>query len=235
MTIRQNKPDLFLSMPHPCSYLDGRQSTILFVDPQRLLAPEHYGAFVQQGFRRSGDLVYRPHCKNCSACVAVRVPVREFSPSRSQKRVLKKNTDVDVIATPPRFDSAHFELYRRYQASRHPGSGMNDTDPQKYLGFLVSRQVASSFYEFRVGPQLLGVAVVDRLPDGMSAVYTFFDPDFPDRGLGSFAILWQIAEVSRQGLEYLYLGYWIAESPKMAYKAKYQPLEYLQQGLWTRR
>jgi arginine-tRNA-protein transferase len=235
MTIRQNKPDLYLSMPHPCSYLDGRQSTILFVDPQRLLTPEHYGAFVQQGFRRSGDLVYRPHCKDCSACVAVRVPVCDFTPNRGQKRVLKRNADIDVIATPPRFDPVHFELYRRYQAGRHPGSGMNDTDPQKYLGFLVSRQVTSTFYELRAGGQLLGVSVVDHLPDGLSAVYTFYEPDCPDRGLGVFAILWQIAEVARQGLEHLYLGYWIAESPKMSYKANFQPLEHLQQGAWVRR
>lgn len=232
MTIRQNKPDLYLSMPHPCSYLDGRRSTILFVDPQRILAPGDYGAFVRQGFRRSGDLVYRPHCQQCNACVPVRVAVREFKQTRGQRRVWEKNRDVVVIEKPARFEAAHFELYRRYQAGRHPDSGMNDADPQKYLGFLASRQVDTTFFEFRADERLLGVAVADLLPDGLSAVYTFFEPEEPARGLGVYAILWEIAEAKRRGLEYLYLGYWIDESPKMSYKINYQPLEAFHQGHW---
>jgi arginine-tRNA-protein transferase len=234
MTVRQNKPDLYLSMPHPCSYLDGRLSTILFVDPQRLLDAGEYGAFVRQGFRRSGDLVYRPHCQGCSACVPVRVPVREFQGTRGQRRVWSRNHDIAVIEKPARFEQAHFELYRRYQAGRHPESGMNDADPQKYLGFLASRQVGTAFFELRAASRLLGVAVADLLPDGLSAVYTFYDPDLPARGLGVYAILWEIAETARRGLDYLYLGYWIAESPKMSYKTNYQPLEALHQGRWER-
>jgi len=232
MTIRQNKPDLYLSMPHPCSYLAGRQSTILFVDPQRLLEPGEYGRFVRQGFRRSGDLVYRPHCQQCSACVPVRVPVRAFQPARGQRRVWGKNHDIEVIEKPARFEPSHFDLYRRYQAGRHPDSGMNDADPQKYLGFLASRQVEAVFFELRAGTQLLGVAVADLLPDGLSAVYTFFDPDQPARGLGVYAVLWEIAETKRRNLEYLYLGYWIGESPKMSYKINYQPLEAFHHGRW---
>jgi len=234
MTIRQNKPDLYLSMPHPCSYLDGRMSTILFVDPQRILNEGEYGAFVRQGFRRSGDLVYRPHCQGCRACVAVRVPVREFAPSRGQQRVWNRNRDIEVVEKPARFEPAHFDLYRRYQAGRHPDSGMNDADPQKYLGFLVSRQVETVFFELRAEGRLLGVAVADVLPDGLSAVYTFYDPDLPQRGLGVHAVLWEIAETVRRGLDYLYLGYWIAESPKMSYKINYQPVEALQDGRWSR-
>lgn len=232
MTIRQNKPDLYLSMPHPCSYLDGRRSTILFVDPQRILAPGDYGAFVRQGFRRSGDLVYRPHCQQCNACVPVRVAVREFKQTRGQRRVWEKNRDIAVIEKPARFEAAHFELYRRYQAGRHPDSGMNDADPQKYLGFLASRQVDTAFFEIRSGERLLGVAVADLLPDGISAVYTFFEPDEPARGLGVYAVLWEIAEAQRRGLDYLYLGYWIGESPKMSYKINYQPLEAFHAGRW---
>jgi arginine-tRNA-protein transferase len=232
MTIRQSRPDLYLSMPHPCSYLDGRQSTILFVDPQRILEAGEYSAFVRQGFRRSGDLVYRPHCQQCSACVPVRVPVRAFKPSRSQRRVWEKNRNIEVIEKPARFEAAHFDLYRHYQARRHPESGMNDADPQKYLGFLTSRQVESAFFEFRAGEHLLGVAVADLLPDGLSAVYTFFDPDQPARGLGVHAVLWEIAETQRRGLDYLYLGYWIRETPKMSYKINYQPLEAFRHGRW---
>lgn len=232
MTFRQNKPDLYLSMPHPCSYLAGRMSTILFVDPQRILNAGEYGLFVRQGFRRSGDLVYRPHCQGCNACVPVRVPVGEFQASRGQRRVWQRNADITVIETPARFDPAHFDLYRRYQAGRHPESGMNDADPEKYLGFLASRQIDTAFFELRAGSKLLGVAVADLLPDGLSAVYTFYDPDLPQRGLGVHAVLWEIAETARRGLEYLYLGYWIAESPKMAYKTRYRPIEILQAGQW---
>ena len=211
-------------MPHPCSYLDGRMSTILFVDPQRILSKGEYGAFVRQGFRRSGDLVYRPHCQGCSACVAVRVPVREFAPTRGQRRVWNRNPDIDVVQKPARFEPAHFDLYRRYQAGRHPDSGMNDADPQKYLGFLASRQVETAFFELRMEGRLLGVAVADVLPDGLSAVYTFYDPDLPQRGLGVYAVLSEIAETALRGLDYLYLGYWIAESPKMSYKTNYRPV-----------
>ncbi len=233
MTFHQNRPDLFLSMPHPCSYLDGRMSTILFIDPQRVLNEGEYGAFVRQGFRRSGDLVYRPHCQGCSACVPVRVPVREFVPTRSQRRVWSRNRDIEIVKQPVRFETAHFDLYRRYQAGRHPDSGMNDADPQKYLGFLASRQVETEFYELRSEGRLLGVAVADVLPDGLSAVYTFYDPDLPQRSLGVYAVLWEIAEAARRGLDYLYLGYWIADSPKMAYKTNYRPVEALQAGRWA--
>jgi len=233
MTIRQNKPDLYLSMPHPCSYLAGRMSTILFVDPQRILKEGEYGAFVRQGFRRSGDLVYRPHCQGCSACVAVRVPVREFAPTRGQRRVWNRNPDIDVVQKPAHFEPAHFDLYRRYQAGRHPDSGMNDADPQKYLGFLASRQVETIFFELRAEGRLLGIAVADVLPDGLSAVYTFYDPALPRRSLGVYAVLWEIAETARRGLDYLYLGYWIAESPKMSYKTNYRPVEALRAGHWV--
>jgi arginyl-tRNA--protein-N-Asp/Glu arginylyltransferase len=233
MTIRQNKPDLYLSMPHPCSYLARRMSTILFVDPQRILNEGEYGAFVRQGFRRSGDLVYRPHCQGCSACVAVRVPVREFAPTRGQRRVWNRNPDIVVVQKPARFEPAHFDLYRRYQAGRHPDSGMNDADPQKYLGFLASRQVETIFFELHAEGRLLGIAVADVLPDGLSAVYTFYDPDLPQRGLGVYAVLWEIAETARRGLDYLYLGYWIAESPKMSYKTNYRPVEALRAGHWV--
>lgn len=232
MTFRQNKPDLYLSMPHPCSYLSGRMSTILFVDPQRTLNAGEYGLFVRQGFRRSGDLVYRPHCQGCNACVPVRVPVREFQASRGQRRVWNRNADIAVIEAPARFEPAHFDLYQRYQAGRHPESGMNDADPEKYLGFLASREMDTAFFELRAGNRLLGVAVADLLPDGLSAVYTFYDPSLPQRGLGVYAVLWEIAETARRGLEYLYLGYWIAESPKMAYKTRYRPIEMLQAGQW---
>lgn len=247
MTANQKNPDLYLSMPHPCSYLAGRSSTIVFVDPHHALNGNLYARYVHQGFRRSGDLIYRPYCRNCDACIAVRVPVERFTPTRGQRRIWKKNADIRVIATPPGFNVEQFSLYRSYQAGRHAGSSMDDPDPQKYVGFLVSQQVETVFYELRAaGPiaagtpeaghlrdeQLLGVAVVDILPDALSAVYTFFDPTIPARGLGVYAILWQIAEARRRALPWVYLGYWIAESPKMAYKTNFRPLEALRGGRW---
>ncbi len=232
MTIKQPRPDLYLSMPHACSYLPERSSTIVFVDPHYLLDSRLYGDFVQQGFRRSGDLVYRPHCRSCTACVPVRIPVERFRPSRGQKRVWNKNRDITVHVVEPVFSPEHFALYCRYQSARHPGSSMDDPDPERYMGFLASGQAKTVFYEMRTPDGLLGVAVVDVLSTGLSAVYTFFDPEFMSRGLGVYAILWQVAETRRLGLEHLYLGYWIKETQKMAYKTSYQPLEALRNGYW---
>ncbi len=234
MTVTQIKPDLYLSMPHPCSYLEGRTSTIVFVDPNLPLDSARYADFVRQGFRRSGELVYRPYCQDCAACVPVRVPVQGFCPSRGQGRVWKKNTDIRVTTRPAAFTPEQFALYLRYQAGRHPGSTMDDPDPEKYIGFLRASRIETLFCELRGSEgQLLGVAVTDVLPDGLSAVYTYYDPDARARGLGVYAILWQIAEASRRGLPWVYLGYWIADSPKMSYKTNFRPLEALLDGRWT--
>lgn len=241
MSINQKKPDLYLSMPHACSYLPGRTSTIMFADPQSRIDDALYGDFVQHGFRRSGELVYRPYCRECNACVPVRVPVNEFKLNRAQKRVWRRNQDVVVAACPPLFNPEHFALYQRYQSARHPGSSMDDPDPERYINFFFSRQVRTVFYELRLSPEsdvepgrLLGVAVVDVLHDALSAMYTFFEPDLSARSLGAYSILWQIAKAQRMGLTWLYLGYWIEECSKMAYKIHYQPLEALSQRGWRR-
>ena len=233
MTSHQKTPDIFLSMPHPCSYLPGRMATTLFIDPRYPLDSRTYEYFTRRGFRRSGDLIYRPHCRNCSECVPVRIPVARFRPNRSQKRVWKKNRDVTVTAHSPVFVQEHFDLYLRYQEKRHAGSGMDDPDPQKYLNFLVGRQMDTTFYEMRLDNRLLGVAVVDHLPDGLSAVYTFFDPNEQARGLGTYAVLWEVEHARELELSRLYLGYWIKESPKMAYKTSYRPLEAYRNGRWV--
>lgn len=241
MTINQPKPDLYLSLPHACSYLADRSSTIVFVDPQCTLDAQLYASFVEQGFRRSGDLVYRPYCQTCSACIPVRITVDRFHPTRGQKRVWQRNRDISMHAVEPVFSPEHFDLYRRYQAARHSGSSMDDPDPQRYIGFLTSRQADTIFYEMRAPRlegtgdaqgRLLGVAIIDLLPAGLSAVYTFFEPTLGARGLGIYGVLWQIAEAKRRGLPYLYLGYWIAETPKMAYKTQFHPLEALRNGRW---
>lgn len=232
MTRHQKTPEIFLSMPHPCSYLPGRTATTLFVDPRYPVDNEHFGRFMQLGWRRSGDLVYRPHCRGCSACVPVRIPVARFQPDRSQRRAWKRNADLQVTDRPAVYDPDHFALYQRYQTQRHAGGGMDDPDPQKYVEFLTGRYTETRFYEFRRDSLLLGVAVTDHLADGLSAVYTFFDPMERTRALGVFAVLWQIALTQDLGLPYLYLGYWIEGSPKMAYKSKYRPLEGYRDGNW---
>ncbi|HEY8553319.1 MAG TPA: arginyltransferase [Burkholderiales bacterium] len=233
MSGHQRSPDIFLSMPHPCSYLPGKTAATLFIDPRFPLDRERYGTFTRLGFRRSGDLIYRPHCPGCNACVPVRIPAARFTPNRGQRRVWKRNAGVEVVAHPPVFVQEHFDLYLRYQSVRHPGGGMDDPDPQKYMNFLTGRRVETVFYEMREHGTLLGVAVVDRLNDGLSAVYTFYDPDRTTRGLGTFAILWQVEEARRLGLPWVYLGYWIAESPKMAYKTRFRPIEAYRGGQWT--
>jgi arginine-tRNA-protein transferase len=232
MTTRHNPPEIFLSMPHPCSYLPGRTATSLFLDPRQPLNSQQYAGFMRLGFRRSGDLIYRPHCRECHACIPVRIPVDRFHPDRGQRRVWRRNQDLSMVSHPPIYNQEHFDLYQRYQAMRHPGGGMDDPDPQKYINFLGSRSIRTVFYEMRHLDKLLGVAVTDVLPDGLSAVYTFFDPAEKRRSLGSYAVLWQVELARQQQFPWLYLGYWIKDCRKMAYKGNYHPLEILQDGLW---
>lgn len=233
MTSQQKTPTLFLSLPHPCSYLPEKMATSLFLDPRQKLGTEAYAGFMRLGFRRSGDFIYRPHCGACQACVPVRIPVVHFKPSRSQRRIWRRNRDLEVRAHPAVFSSEHFSLYARYQASRHPGGGMDDPNPEKFLNFLVASQIDTVFHEFRLAGRLLAVAVVDFLSDSLSAVYTFYDPEERARGLGVHAVLWQVEEARRRQLPYVYLGYWIRESPKMAYKANYAPLEAYRDNRWS--
>jgi arginyl-tRNA--protein-N-Asp/Glu arginylyltransferase len=232
VTREHKTPEMFLSMPHPCSYLPGRVATSLFVDPRAPLDSDMYASYMRLGFRRSGDLVYRPHCRDCHACIPVRVPVASFVPSRGQRRVLARNHDIKIVTRAPEYNVEHFALYLRYQRQRHPGGGMDDTDPQKYKSFVISRHVHTVFYEMRVASRLVGVAVVDHLPDGLSAVYTFFDPLEKRRGLGVFAVLWQIERARELNLPAVYLGYLIRECQKMAYKENYRPLEAYIDGRW---
>ncbi len=224
----------YASPPHECSYISGRQAVTLFADPYATITPALYSVLAGYGFRRSGDYVYRPRCPGCNACLSARIPVRRFQPNRSQLRNLRANNDLTAQTVPVLYNEEHYQLYRRYIQNRHQGGGMDVDDPERYLEFLGSRWADTEFVEFRHGHQLLAVAVVDRLQDGLSAVYTFFDPAAAQRGLGTYAVLWQVAEAQRRALEYVYLGYWIAESPKMAYKAQYRPLELYTEGVWQR-
>ena len=223
---------LFATPAHACSYLPEHDATTLFVDPDYPKDAGIYTLLSQNGFRRSGEHVYRPNCRQCEACVPVRVPVARFHPSRSQRRTLRANRDLDVSACAGRFDREHFDLYCRYQKGRHEGGGMDNPTPKQYREFLLSSWADTLLYEFRHGRRLLAIAVMDRLADGLSAVYTFFEPELAKRSLGTFCILWEIEQARRLGLDWLYLGYWIAESRKMAYKQEFLPQERFLDGRW---
>jgi len=225
----------FLTPTHECSYLPEREARTVFADPAAEPDARTQTALAAHGFRRSGRYIYRPSCPGCRACVPVRVPVTEFRPSRSQRRTRKRNADLQVTPRPAAFDAEHFALYNRYQQARHPEGQMLARSENQYLEFLTSPWADTRFYEMRTpAGELLAVAVVDRLAHALSAIYTFYDPGLPQRSLGSFAILWQIGEAARLGLSWVYLGYWIAESPKMRYKMQYRPLEAFQDGVWQR-
>ena len=226
---------LFFATPsHDCSYLPGRRATTLVAHPRRSGDPHLYERLSQVGFRRSGELVYRPNCETCQACVSVRIPVAEFKPRRTQRRTWRANQEVQVNVRPAEFSEEHFRLYQRYLQGRHRKSQMLHSSRQQYLDFLTSPWSDTWFCEFRLQRQLLALAVLDRLHNGLSAVYTFFDPNCSERGLGVYSLLWSIAECRRQGLDWLYLGYWIEGCATMHYKTDYRPQERFLNGQWVR-
>jgi len=223
----------YATQPHSCSYLPEEQATTLFLDPSQPMDADVYADLSEMGFRRSGDHLYRPHCQRCNACVPARIPVATFSPSRQQKRILKRNADLEVSEARPAFVQEYFDLYERYIQQRHADGDMYPPSRDQFSTFLVRDLSFSRFYEFRLAGRLVAVAVTDLLPNGLSAVYTFYDPDEERRSLGRYAILWQIGEAARQGLGAVYLGYWIKNCKKMNYKTQYRPIELLINQRWV--
>ncbi|NCT66062.1 MAG: arginyltransferase [Rhodanobacteraceae bacterium] len=223
---------LFQTLPHPCGYFDERTAQNLVIDPAAPQLPQIYDAAMQRGYRRAGGHVYYPQCQGCRACVACRVPVARFRPDRSQRRCLARNADLAVRIAPAAYTDEYFALYQRYLHARHRDGGMDDARPDDFARFLYTVWSPTRFIEFRRGDHLLGLAVTDFCPSGLSAVYTFFDPDETARGLGTFAILSQIRLAHERGLPHVYLGFWIEGHPKMHYKARYRPLEVLRDGGW---
>ncbi len=223
----------FVTPPHECSYLEDREASSLFLDPAARVNPDLYGKLSALGFRRSGNYLYRPHCEHCQACVPVRVPVDRFRLRRVQKRIERVNSDLTVTERPPGVRRDHYRLYRRYIEARHRNGDMYPPSMDQYESFLINEWGQTRFYEFREGVRLLAVAVVDHMPNGLSAVYTFFDPDHDRRSLGVYSILWQIREARRLGLPAVYLGYWIRQCRKMNYKTSFRPVEMLINDEWT--
>ncbi|GAB3272292.1 arginyltransferase [Parahaliea aestuarii] len=225
---------VYTTYPHSCSYLRDQEATTLFIDPRQEVDQHLYSSLSTLGFRRSGNHVYRPHCGQCKACIPARIPVQDFQPRRNQRRSLRQNRDLSVERTADIRDNQAYHLYQRYIEQRHADGDMFPPDREQYESFLNNAWDCTRYYRFYDHRRLLAVAVVDVMIDGLSAIYTFFDPDEQQRGLGSYAILWQIEQAREMGLHYLYLGYWIEACKKMAYKADYQPLELLLDNRWRR-
>lgn len=222
---------------HTCGYWPDRFSRDLLIDPREPRLRDVYPASLAWGFRRSGDMVYRPDCVTCNDCKAVRIPVARFVPDRAQQRCLKHNTDVQVRIVAAERTDEQFALYHRYLQARHKDGGMDDHVEVDFDRFMVSEFADTRFVEMRLADgadkgRLVGVAVTDVFEDGLSAVYTFYDPEARHRSLGTFGILEQIAWAQRDGLPYLYLGYWIKGHPKMDYKRRFHPLEVIDRGTW---
>ena len=229
----QTRLHFYASTPEPCSYLPGQQSISAFANPHVDMDRETYDELIQYGFRRSGGYLYRPHCPDCEECVSLRIPVKQYPLSRNDRRTLRKNDDIRIQQLDNKFVEEHFDLYQRYINSRHTGGSMENPTRSDYHRFLICDWTDTSFIEFRNDNKLLAVAVTDITSTGHSAVYTFFDPDESARSLGHFSILTQIRLTQESALPYLYLGYWIKDCQKMAYKARYKPAEGFINDVWV--
>lgn len=224
----------YATQPHACSYLPDEQATTLFLDPSQPMNVLLYAELSDLGFRRSGDHLYRPHCQHCNACVPARIPAQDFAPNRQQRKVWKRNADLQVQRARPAFNEEYYGLYQRYIEERHADGDMYPPSREQFATFLIRDLPFCHFYEFRCQGRLLALAVVDELPTGLSAVYTFYEPAEERRSLGRYAVLWQIAECQRRNLGAVYLGYWIKNCRKMSYKTQYRPLELLIKQRWVR-
>lgn len=231
--MRSDVVRLFQTLPHGCGYYAERMAQNLVIDPSSPQLDRLYEIALQRGYRRAGSHVYIPRCQACRACIACRIPVARFIADRGQRRCLKRNEDLDIEITPAGYSEEHFELYQRYLKWRHPDGGMDGAQPDDFSRFLYTHWSPTRFIEIRQQGRLLAVAVTDFCESGLSAVYTFYEPELHGRGIGTFAILQQIEIARQRGLDHVYLGFWIKGHPKMDYKKRFAPIEILLNGEWV--
>jgi leucyl-tRNA---protein transferase len=228
-------PQFYVTAPQPCPYLEGRMERKLFTALQGDNAAQLNDGLSKQGFRRSQNVLYRPSCADCAACLSARIVANDFAPSKSQKRVIKKNANLERRVTSPWATEEQYDLFRRYLDSRHADGGMADMDVFEFAAMIEETPIRSRVIEYvdRDTKALVAVSLTDVLQDGLSMVYSFFDPDRAQDSLGTYLILDHI-DIARSGnLPYVYLGYWVPGSPKMGYKAKFSALEIYKQNEWS--
>jgi len=228
----KNTIKLFRTSEHSCSYLDDLQSRTLFLDPDLEYSIDLYEELTQSGFRRSGRHLYRPDCKQCHSCIPSRIPIQQFEFKRKHKRILRKNADLHIDISAAEYRQEDYDLFEKYIAARHSDGDMYPTSSTSYNDFLAVKREFSFHIRMFMDDKLVGLAVTDRLNTGLSAIYTFFDPDLDKRSLGVFGILSQIQVCQQWDLPYLYLGYWVPNCQKMDYKTDYQPIELLINRQW---
>ena len=223
---------LFRTAPHACSYMEQRQAATIFVDPELTIDKSLNSRLSNAGYRRSGAHLYRPDCDACKACIACRLSVCHFQITGRHKRLWNRNKDLEVREAGELDDPEAFELYKRYINTRHHDGDMYPATREQFDAFICTNLASTLFYKFYLQQQLVAVSVTDVLDQGLSAVYTFFDPDFAKRSLGNYAILWQLQKARELQLQYVYLGYWIKDCAKMQYKSTFRPIEMLVEGKW---
>ena len=222
----------YVTTKYACGYITGQDAQSIVATPYKIINSKNFNNLINNGFRRSGQYVYKPNCKNCSACIPIRLLAQNFTPSKSQKRVRKYLNKLTVKVLPLTFDEEHYELYVQYQNKRHRTSNEEEDDIADYNDFLIKSNVNSNIIEFRLDNKLKIVSIVDFVNDGISAVYTFYDCDNNKLSLGTISIIWLLDLCKRENLKFLYLGYWINESQKMKYKTNFKPYELMIEGVW---